>query len=134
MTITNEDLERIEKAAKEATPGNWTWADETVLIATDEDGRETAEITDSYGHIGLSDDAQHIETADPSTVLALVAEVRRLRGLAEDPDVIEQAAIGLLTWKEGHRTEWFTVTERECDDYRSCARAALRAALGQEDA
>lgn len=91
--LTAEDLDRIEKAAKRATPGTWEWLDEYTLCAMYPDLGRGAVLMNEDGVVLSSDNAVHIETADPSTVLALVAEVRRLRSLPEDPEAVERAAL-----------------------------------------
>ena len=85
MTIDDETLDELERCAEAATDEDWEvlhgpgvteiaagtfspWGNE----------RETEKVIASM-RANPSPDAEHIATADPPTVLALVQEVRRLR-------------------------------------------------------
>lgn len=84
MTINHEDLnlDALEATARAATPGPWglhlgaAW--QVVTDAPDWGQREVA-TTGTADSIGSEDDAAHIATFDPPTVLALIAELRRSR-------------------------------------------------------
>lgn len=91
MTI---DLDKIEALAKAATPGPWRGDrfDGTVkydIVAGDyPNGQYTTVIRgDSEGLFGFfkSEDSDFVMAANPSTILALVAEVRRLREALSTP-------------------------------------------------
>lgn len=95
MTLTPAQLEELENKAKAATPGPWTNAEHIGVVETgyqpeccesDEcciiaelnySGRCCAAIQEEH-------DTAHIAAANPSTVLALVEEVKRLREAEEN--------------------------------------------------
>ncbi len=103
--MTEEWLREIEQAAKAATPGNWTsdgrvvdWLcgdAPAVAVRWHEDGGGSPvcmvqpEGSCQCGSDPIAgsprpiEDARHIATADPPTVLALVTEIRRLRQVYE---------------------------------------------------
>lgn len=109
------DLDRIEQAAREATPGPWDVADpetyngtitaihaptgheSTVAFAVPTQGGEFARIDISRA------DARHIATSDPSTVLALVARVRELedsvRTVLQESDRLTKAINEMPEWE-----------------------------------
>lgn len=90
MNLTNEMLAEIESKANEATPGPWKWHEEDGLglfapkVVDDfMDSEPVCVINDPCvfpGHGRADADRAFIASANPATVLALVAEVRTLRG------------------------------------------------------
>jgi hypothetical protein len=89
--MKDDDLDRIEAAARAATPGPWHvehdelgWVNRIYHCEPDDwdpSGQLSTTLveTDSGVYPPRVNDATHIATADPPTVLALVAEVRELR-------------------------------------------------------
>lgn len=74
------DLDAIEQSARAATPGPWEYVAFRHMqhdVFTPEDDRPLAEGAGTI-HCWHAADARHIATANPSTVLALVARVREL--------------------------------------------------------
>lgn len=93
--MTDEELAALEALAKKATPGPWEMREPTevgrqayehngeVLAAN---GDVIADGAGRYGHDAYgttADNLRFIASANPQTVLALVAEVRQWRGLRE---------------------------------------------------
>lgn len=93
------DLDELDRLAKAATPGEWRAttcgsAGERFLGLTEDDACsiESADgltvatdgASDECHHIFRSADANFIAAANPSAVLELVAEVRRLRAGIDD--------------------------------------------------
>ena len=95
--ITPAQLDEIEAAAKEATPGPWE-----VIPATFEEGRRIK--TPAYELMGVDidapyldiTDAEHIAMMDPATTLALIAEVRELRAKVERVEAIHRPIRAVL--------------------------------------
>lgn len=95
MTINLDDLDALEAVARAATPGPWTINWETYEYhagmpdkwASSINGPEASEFADLD-----SADAEHIAAFDPPTVLALIAEVRRLRESEKQRDDARWAA------------------------------------------
>ena len=79
--LTDERLAELRKIAEETRPGGGWTADGYQV--TDEDGHQVYG-ADAYGD-GTSPAAEHIAAFDPPTVLALLAEVERLRGQLDNP-------------------------------------------------
>ena len=105
MTIDDEKLDELERCAEAATEGPWhrKFRDEVCTdsgVNPDPDGWKECPMCGGEGDVNFADidgdgweplcqvvgigdrltnDARHIATADPPTVLALVEEVRRLR-------------------------------------------------------
>lgn len=82
--MTDADLTRLEALAAAATNGPWhVWVKDPDIVChghgseQDPDGRDTYTIADTSGC--LDDNAAYIAALSPDVVLALVAEVRRLR-------------------------------------------------------
>ena len=84
MTVTDELLAELEEAASNATQDAWELLPGTSLSGPEiiANGESIAWVLDSEA------DAVHIATANPATITALTAELRRLRaekaGLAKD--------------------------------------------------
>ena len=78
--LTDERLAELRKIAEETRPGGGWTAD--VYQVNDEDGHQVYG-ADAYGD-GTSPAAEHIAAFDPPTVLALLAEVERLREERDD--------------------------------------------------
>ena len=88
MTVTDELLAELEEAASNATPGPWSY-DGSYVCTMRQDG-ETVYV-ESWNPVAdalLSKNVKYISAANPSTITALTAELRRLRaenvGLAND--------------------------------------------------
>jgi hypothetical protein len=82
VALTDAELDELERKATAATPGPWVHlhGEDFELVygvaIRSEDGHSVAEWDD----LPLSpDDADFVAAANPKTVLALVAEIRRLR-------------------------------------------------------
>lgn len=73
MGITSEQLAELKELAERATQGEWPY-NENWLWCTD-DGFHHWKIC-QYG------DCQFMSAANPQTVLALIAEIERLRAIA----------------------------------------------------
>ena len=115
MTVTDELLAELEDAASNATPGPWSY-DGSYVCTMRQDG-ETVYV-ESWNPVAdalLSKNVKYISAANPSTITALTAELRRLRAenaeleqsLAESR-ANDQAAMGWLTslrWASGDRGE-----------------------------
>jgi hypothetical protein len=88
--VTDDALDDLERKAKAATPGPWTrekppsnedgWATGVVVAGTP--GRQTVYANPPGGSFP-SADCDFISAANPAVVLALVAELRRLRELEQ---------------------------------------------------
>lgn len=115
MTVTDELLAELEEAASNATPGPWSY-DGSYVCTMRQDG-ETVYV-ESWNPVAdalLSKNVKYISAANPSTITALTAELRRLR--AENAELAQslaesrandQAAMGWLTslrWASGDRGE-----------------------------
>jgi len=111
MTVTDELLAELEEAASNATPGPWSY-DGSYVCTMRQDG-ETVYV-ESWNPVAdalLSKNVKYISAANPSTITALTAELRRLR--AENAELAQslaesrandQAAMGWLTslrWASG---------------------------------
>lgn len=111
MTVTDELLAELEEAASNATQDAWELLPGTNLSGPEiiANGESIAWVLDSEA------DAVHVATANPATIAALIAELRRLR--AENAELAQslaesrandQAAMGWLTslrWASGDRGE-----------------------------
>lgn len=111
MTVTDELLAELEEAASNATQDEWELLPGTNLSGPEiiANGESIAWVLDSEA------DAVHMATANPQTITALTAELRRLR--AENAEMAQslaesrandQAAMGWLTslrWASGDRGE-----------------------------
>jgi hypothetical protein len=81
------DLDAIESAAKAATPGPWSamrwsgnaWPDAHISVGADEHGSRMAIAMNTRYAKRPEEDMNYISTMNPTTTLALVEEVRRLR-------------------------------------------------------
>ena len=90
MTVTDELLAELEEAASNAAPGQWSY-DGSYVCTMRQDG-ETVYV-ESWNPVAdalLSKNAKYIAAANPATITALVAELRRLR--AEKEELAEIAA------------------------------------------
>ena len=107
IAITDELLSDLEAKAREATPGPWDWDEDSESIqggvGSPAEGVHIAmvAVASDFGCIDYDEHPEKLEEverectanahliarANPRTVLALVAEVRRLRAFADDPDV-----------------------------------------------
>lgn len=94
MTVTYELLAELEEAASNATPGPWSY-DGSYVCTMRQDG-ETVYV-ESWNPVAdalLSKNVKYISAANPSTITALTAELRRLR--AENADLAKDA--GRYRW------------------------------------
>lgn len=84
-TVTDELLEELEEAASNATQDAWELLPGTNLSGPEiiANGESIAWVLDSEA------DAVHIATANPATIAALTAELRRLR--AENAELAKDA-------------------------------------------
>jgi hypothetical protein len=124
MTI---DLDRLEELAKSATPGPWVAEvdDWNCSVILDDDQPGTAYIAErlTQGKSEGEADAEFIAALDPTTILALITEVRRLR-----------ETVGLLHgWEdrakkaEAERDGWASRMVEFVDAQRALARVAALA-------
>ena len=90
MTVTDELLAELEEAASNATQDEWELLPGTNLSGPEiiANGESIAWVLDSEA------DAVHIATANPATITALTAELRRLR--AENAELAKDA--GRYRW------------------------------------
>lgn len=90
MTVTDELLAELEEAASNATQDAWE-----LLPGTDLSGPEIIANGESIAWVLDSEaDAVYIATANPATITALTAELRRLR--AENAELAKDA--GRYRW------------------------------------
>ena len=120
--LTDERLAELRKIAEETRPGGGWTAD--VYQVNDEDGHQVYG-ADAYGD-GTSPAAEHIAAFDPPTVLALLAEVERLRTLHKDRAALIRAVSAAQDAGDDAGIE---LTR---SDLNPIVRAALSAALGGE--
>lgn len=117
--LTPDQLDEIEAAAKDATPGEWVHDEFGEVRGSD---GESLFFGDAAGHaLPISRAiAEHIAMMDPATTLALVAEVRELRAKVERV-------------RELHRENAYPDRPvsrcRDCDDVWPCETAR---AFGEE--
>lgn len=120
--LTDAELDALEAAARAATPGPWR-----VVAGTGDywgepvwDVRTVAERATAFGVVAdhvvecaeeRKPDAEYIAQANPATMLALAAEVRRLRAAlgAERPCAAAQAP------DEAPVGVWCPIDGRPCD-------------------
>ena len=79
MNVTDELLAELEEAASNATPGPWSY-DGSYVCTMRQDG-ETVYV-ESWNPVAdalLSKNVKYISAANPATITALTAELRRLR-------------------------------------------------------
>ena len=96
MTVTDELLAELEESASNATAGPWSY-DGSYVCTMRQDG-ETVYV-ESWNPVAdalLSKNAKYIAAANPATITALTAELRRLRAenaeLAKDAWRLEELA------------------------------------------
>lgn len=102
MTVTDELLAELEEAAKCATPGPWSY-DGSYVCTMRQDG-ETVYV-ESWNPVAdalLSKNVKYIATANPATITALTAELRRLR--AENAELAKDA--GRYRWLRNQSMEY----------------------------
>ena len=119
--LTPAQLDEIEAAAKEATPGPWVaeygGGEEVVLPS---DALSTLEAVCVTKLLHRQADAKHIAGLSPDVALALVAEVRELRAKVERVRALHQANV---------HPDRPVPRCRDCDDVWPCETAR---ALGEE--
>ena len=118
MTVTDELLAELEELANKATGGDWEYRLGLIRTMPDQDGYVPIAVAPNSpkNWRGQRDaNMQHIAAANPATITALTAELRRLR--AENAELAkslaesranDQAAMGWLTslrWASGDRGE-----------------------------
>ena len=94
MTIADELLAELEEAASKATSGPWSY-DGSYVCTMRQDG-ETVYV-ESWNPVAdalLSKNVKYISAANPSTITALTAELRRLR--AENAELAKDS--GRYRW------------------------------------
>lgn len=117
--MTDLDLEAIKARAEKAGGIPWSHQGDVVI---GELGAVVAPVLASRPF-----DLAHIASMDPKTTLALVAEVERLRArLTITDDMVERAATEIF--------ERPFPSAPRATEMRGIARAALEAALGEDDA
>lgn len=123
MTVTDELLAELEEAASNATQDAWE-----LLPGTDLSGPEIIANGESIAWVLDSEaDAVYIATANPATITALTAELRRLRA--------ENAELGGLLRESGKTINQLQAEQptplriaRYLDAMRAKIDAAMRAA------
>lgn len=135
--MTDLDLEAIKARAQAATPGPWTCDSGGINNDTPDKVGEYEQILEPYSddpsedaYVNISDeDAAHIAGMDPTTTLALIDEVERLRyHLAITDDMIERAAEAICDVPPLSPV-WPGLADEKKKAYRTQARATLEAAL-----
>lgn len=117
MTITDELLAELEEAASNATPGPWSY-DGYYICTMRQDGETVyAESWNPVADALLSKNVKYISAANPSTITALTAELRRLR--AENAELAKDA------W----RYQWL---RNQSMEYRQNGPAAIMAEVSGE--
>lgn len=119
------DLDALEKVAQEATPGPWRHeiepysGIEAVIVAADDLGLGPGlEVIATVGE-AISADGEHIAAFNPETALALIAEVRKQKGLRE----FEKARADEL---EAERYGWESLVQKRAEaTHRGRAKAAM---------
>lgn len=89
MNLGDDVLDRIEQAAKTANPGVWSAGKGLYCVVSTKDrndGVPGADATDIYGGYLVGEsigrlNIDHIVQSQPAVVLAMVAEIRRLRAI-----------------------------------------------------
>lgn len=102
MTVTDELLAELEEAASNATPGPWSY-DGSYVCTMRQDG-ETVYV-ESWNPVAdalLSKNVKYISAANPATITALTAELRRLR--AENAELAKDA--GRYRWLRNQSMEY----------------------------
>lgn len=94
MTVTDELLAELEEAAGNATPGPWNYDGSYVCTMRQEGGAVYVESWNPIADALLSKNVKYIASANPATIAALTAELRRLR--AENADLAKDA--GRYRW------------------------------------
>ena len=124
MTVTDELLAELEEAASNATPGPWSY-DGSYVCTMRQDG-ETVYV-ESWNPVAdalLSKNVKYISAANPSTITALTAELRRLRA--------ENAELGGLLREAGktiHKLQAEQPTPARIARYLDAMRGQIDAAL-----
>ena len=124
MTVTDELLAELEEAASNATPGPWSY-DGSYVCTMRQDG-ETVYV-ESWNPVAdalLSKNVKYISAANPSTITALTAELRRLRA--------ENAELGGLLREAGktiHKLQAEQPTPLRIARYLDAMRAKIDAAM-----
>jgi len=124
MTVTDELLAELEEAASNATPGPWSY-DGSYVCTMRQDG-ETVYV-ESWNPVAdalLSKNVKYISAANPSTITALTAELRRLRA--------ENAELGGLLREAGktiHKLQAEQPTPLRIARYLDAMRAKIDTAM-----
>ena len=101
MTVTDELLAELEESAKGATPGPWNY-DGSYVCTMRQDG-ETFYV-ESWNPVAdalLSKNVKYIAAANPATITALTAELRRLR--AENAEL--ERVVKDVRWRVADTTD-----------------------------
>ena len=101
MTVTDELLAELEEAASNATAGPWSY-DGSYVCTMRQDG-ETVYV-ESWNPVAdalLSKNVKYISVANPSTITALTAELRRLR--AENAEL--ERVVKDVRWRVADTTD-----------------------------
>ena len=117
ITVTDELLAELEEAASNATPGPWSY-DGSYVCTMRQDG-ETVYV-ESWNPVAdalLSKNVKYISAANPATITALTAELRRLR--AENAELAKDAV----------RYQWL---RNQSMEYRQNGPAAIMAEVSGE--
>ena len=79
MTVTDELLAELEEAASNATPGPWSYHGSYVCTMRQDGETVYVESWNPVADALLSKNVKYISAANPATITALTAELRRLR-------------------------------------------------------
>ena len=126
-TVTDELLAELEEAASNATPGPWSY-DGSYVCTMRQDG-ETVYV-ESWNPVAdalLSKNVKYISAANPSTITALTAELRRLRA--------EKAELGGLLREAGktiHKLQAEQPTPLRIARYLDAMRAKIDTAMAAQ--
>lgn len=77
-SITDDHLAEIEALAREATPGPWGFSGTDVAPTRNDQGTIYVEIWKRVAEDLCPADARFIASANPATILAMIARIREL--------------------------------------------------------
>lgn len=104
VSVTDELVAELEALASKATPGPWNYDGSYVCTMRKEDGTTYVESWNPVADALLSKNVRYIATANPATILALLAERAEFRRLLLEQEKIMQSL---------RDSEWALIGERE---------------------
>lgn len=93
--MKNDDLQKLKAAALAATPGPWEYREAEGMGAICHAG---GWVMDDLSEQALRD-TEYCATANPSAILALIAEVEQARAASDDRQALKNAAAALQQFK-----------------------------------